>query len=128
LHPEINSILIGVDDLARSKKFYADGLGCPIESDYPQFVSFKLGNGSPTFGLYPRAALAADAGVSPEGSGFGGVTMHYLVKSSEQVDAVMDRARGAGAKIVKPAQKLQWGYSGWFSDPDGFLWKVAAGQ
>ena len=126
--PEINAILIGVKDLGRSKKFYADGLGCPIENDYPMFVSFKLGDGSPTLGLYPREALAADAGVAPDGSGFSGVTLHYIVKSTERVDEVLAQAERAGAKIVKPAQKVQWGYFGYFADPDGHLWKVAAGQ
>ena len=126
--PEINAILIGVKDLGRSKKFYAEGLGCPIENDYPMFVSFKLGNGSPTLGLYPREALAADAGVAPEGSGFSGVTLHYIVKSTERVDEVLAQAERSGAKIVKPAQKAQWGYFGYFADPDGHLWKVAAGQ
>ena len=128
MHPEITSILIGVAEMARSKKFYAEGLGCPIENDYPQFISFKLGDGSPALGLYTRVALAADAGVSPEGSGFSGVTLHHIVKSSEAVDEMMARAERAGAKIVKPAQKAGWGYFGWFSDPDGHLWKVAAGQ
>ena len=126
--PEINAILIGVKDLGRSKKFYAEGLGCPIENDYPMFVSFKLGNGSPTLGLYPREALAADAGVAPDGSGFSGVTLHYIVKATERVDEVLAQAERAGAKIVKPAQKVQWGYFGYFADPDGHLWKVAAGQ
>jgi len=126
--PEINAILIGVKDLGRSKKFYAEGLGCPIENDYPMFVSFKLGDGSPTLGLYPREALAADAGVAPEGSGFSGVTLHYIVKATERVDEVLAQAERAGARIVKPAQKAQWGYFGYFADPDGHLWKVAAGQ
>jgi uncharacterized protein len=127
MHPEINSILIGVADMARSKKFYAEGLGCPIKNDYPQFISFNLGDGSAELGLYKREALAADAGVSPDGSGFSGVTLHYIVKSSERVDEVLAQAERAGAKIVKPAQKVQWGYFGWFADPDGHLWKVAAG-
>jgi uncharacterized protein len=128
VNPEINAILIGVKDMDRSRKFYAEGLGCPIENDYPQYKSFKLGNGSPTLGLYPREALAADAGVSPEGSGFSGVTLHYIVTSSERVHEVLAQAERAGAKIVKPAQKAQWGYFGYFADPDGYLWKVAAGQ
>lgn len=127
MNPEINAILIGVKDMNRSKKFYGEGLGCPIENDYPQFVSFKLGNGSPKLGLYPREALAADAGVPPDGSGFNGVTLNYIVKSSERVDDVLGQAERAGAKIVKPAQKVQWGYFGYFADPDGYLWKVAAG-
>ena len=125
MNPQINSVLIGVKDLDRAKKFYAEGLGCPIDKDYPQFVSFKLGDRSPEFGLYTREALPADAGVAPEGSGFTGVTFHFMVASTEEVDEVMGQAKSAGGKVVKPAQASQWGgYFGYFSDPDGYLWKV----
>ena len=44
------------------------------------------------------------------------------------MDEVLAQAERAGAKIVQPAQKAQWGYFGYFADPDGHLWKVAAGQ
>ena len=123
---EITSVLVGVEDIARSKKFYGEGLGCTIENDYPQFVMFKLGDGSSTFGLYPRETLAADAGVSPEGGGFSGMTLHYVVPNFERVDEVLAQAERAGGKIVRPAQKAQWGHFGWFADPDGHLWKVAS--
>ncbi len=126
MNPGINAIVIGVEDMDRAKKFYGEGLGCPIEQDYPQFVLFKLGNGSSNLGLYPREALAAEAGVSPEGSGFSGVTWHHIVDSTARVDEVMAQAERAGAKVVKPAQKVQWGYFGYFADPDGNLWKVAS--
>jgi uncharacterized protein len=33
----------------------------------------------------------------------------------------MAQAERAGAKVVKPAQKVQWGYFGYFADPDGNL-------
>jgi len=122
----INSVVVGVKDLGRAKKFY-EGLGCTLEQDFPQFASFKLNGGSTSLGLYPREALAADAGVAAEGTGFGAVTLHNIVASAEKVDEVMALAERAGAKIVKPAQKVQWGYFGWFADPDGHLWKVAAG-
>ncbi|HYS97750.1 MAG TPA: VOC family protein [Candidatus Dormibacteraeota bacterium] len=127
MNPQITAILIGVKDLNRSKRFYGEGLGCPIDKDYPQFVSFQLGDGSSEFGLYPREALAADAGVAPEGSGFTGVTFHFIVASNKEVDDVIGQAERAGGKVVKPAQASQWGgYFGYFSDPDGYLWKVAA--
>jgi uncharacterized protein len=126
MNPQINAIVIGVGDMDRAKKFYGEGLGCPIEQDYPQFVLFKLGSGSSNLGLYPRQGLAAEAGVNPEGSGFTGVTLHYIVDSSARVDETMAQAERAGAKIVKPAAKVQWGYFGYFSDPDGYLWKVAS--
>ena len=76
--------------------------------------------------LFPREALAADANVSPQGTGFGGVTLAHNVGSKALVDAVMAEAAAAGATIVKPAQDVFWGgYNGYFADPDGFLWEIA---
>jgi len=63
---QVTAIMLAVEDLARSKKFYADGLGCTVQQDYPIFVSLKLGDGSSSIALYPREAAAQDAGVSPE--------------------------------------------------------------
>ena len=123
---QVTAIMLGVEDLARSKKFYAEGLGCAIGQDYPGFVSLHLGSGSSSLALYERGAAAADAGVSPEGSGFRGVSFHYIVDSREAVGEIMASAVAAGGAIVKEAEGAQWGgYSGYFSDPDGHLWKAA---
>jgi uncharacterized protein len=124
---QVTAIMIGVEDLARSKKFYGEGLGCTIAQDYPSFVSLDLGEGSSSLALYEREAAAQDAGVSSEGSGFRGVSFHYIVPSNEAVDEVMATAVAAGGAVVKEAAGAQWGYFGYFSDPDGYLWKVAAG-
>jgi uncharacterized protein len=124
---QVTAIMLGVEDLARSKAFYADGLGCTIEQDYPGFVRLSLGEGSSSLALYPREAAAKDAGVSSEGSGFRGVSFHHIVDSNDAVDGVMADAVKAGAEVVKPAAATNWGYFGYFSDPDGYLWKVATG-
>jgi hypothetical protein len=119
--------MIGVEDLSRSKKFYGEGLGCTINQDYPNFVSFDLGAGSSSLALYEREAAAQDAGVSAEGSGFRGVSFHSIVQSSDQVDEIIAKAVAAGGTVVREAAASQWGgYFGYFSDPDGHLWKVAA--
>jgi catechol 2,3-dioxygenase-like lactoylglutathione lyase family enzyme len=124
---QITSIMLGVEDIGRAKKFYGEGLGCTIAQDHPNFVSFSLGDGSSSLALYERAAAAQDAGVSPEGSGFTGVSFHYIVASSATVDEVMASAEAAGGSVVRPAAGSQWGgYSGYFADPDGYLWKVAS--
>jgi catechol 2,3-dioxygenase-like lactoylglutathione lyase family enzyme len=125
---QVTAIMIGVEDLARSKKFYGESLGCAIDQDYPNFVRFNLGDGSSSLALYEREAAAQDARVSSEGSGFRGVSFHFIVSSSEAVDEVMARAVAAGGGIVKEAAGTQWGYFGYFSDPDGYLWKVASGS
>jgi uncharacterized protein len=119
---QIDAVMLGVDDLARSKAFY-EALGCALDQDYPGFVSFKIGGTS--LALYGREAAAADAGVSPEGSGFRGVSFHHIVGSRDEVDEVMRAAGSAGARVVREATASPYGYDGYFGDPDGYLWKVA---
>jgi predicted enzyme related to lactoylglutathione lyase len=123
---QVTAIMLGVEDLARSKRFYGDGLGCAIDQDHPTFVSFNLGDRSSSLALYQREAAAQDAGVSSEGSGFRGVSFHYIVPSGQAVDEVMGNAVAAGGGVVKPAAASPWGYFGYFSDSDGYLWKVAS--
>ena len=123
---QVTAIMLGVQDLARSKEFYGEGLGCSIDQDYPHFVSFNLGDGSSSLALYEWEAAAQDAGVPSEGSGFRGVSFHYIVGSTEAVDEVVGKAEAAGGTVVREAAAAQWGgYFGYFSDPDGYLWKVA---
>ena len=89
-------------------------------------MSFDLGGGSSSLALYEREAAAQDAGVSSEGSGFRGVSFHFIVPTSADVDEIMAKAVAAGGAVVKEAAVAQWGYFGYFSDPDGYLWKVAS--
>jgi uncharacterized protein len=124
---QVTAIMLGVEDLARSKRFYGEGLGCAIDQDHRTFVSFDLGEGSSSLALYQREAAAKDAGVPAEGSGFRGVSFHYIVPTSQAVDEVMGKAVAAGGAVVRQAAASPWGYFGYFSDPDGHLWKVAAG-
>jgi catechol 2,3-dioxygenase-like lactoylglutathione lyase family enzyme len=95
---QVTAIMVGVQDLARSKKFYAEGLGCKIDKDYPGFVSFDLGSGSSSLVLYEWSAAAQDAGVSPEGSGFRGGSFHYIVDSIEPYSLAAPRRVHEGAE------------------------------
>ena len=122
---QLTTVMLGVKDLARSKKFY-ESLGCSLDQDHPNFVSFKLGAGSSSLALYEWEAAAQDAGVSSEGSGFRGASFHYIVSSEQLVDEVIGQAASSGGHVVKQPASAQWGgYFGYFSDPDGYLWKVA---
>jgi catechol 2,3-dioxygenase-like lactoylglutathione lyase family enzyme len=124
---QVTAIMLGVKDMDRSKRFYGEGLGCAIAQDHPGFVSFDLGEGSSSLALYPWDGAAQEAGVSPEGSGFRGASFHFIVSSRETVDEVMAKAEAAGGSVVRAAAAAQWGgYSGYFADPDGYLWKVAS--
>lgn len=124
MDPRISIVTLGVEDLERSTAFYGDGLGLPREESEGDIAFFRTAG--TWLALYPREALAEDATVSPEGSGFRGVTLAHNVASKEAVRSVLAEAQAAGATVVKEAQDVFWGgYSGYFSDPDGFLWEVA---
>ena len=128
MNPHVSVITLGVRDLNRAKRFYGEGLSWPIQQEDYNWVCFSLAGGSSALALYPWDALAEDTGVAPDGSGFRGITLSYIVRSEDRVDAVLAEAERAGGKIAKPAKRASWGgYSGYFTDPDGYLWEVASG-
>jgi len=125
MRQKLTLITLGVKDLDISIKFYRDGLGWKPSSESQDIIVF-FDLGGIGLSLYPKNLLAEDATVSPEGTGFSGITLAHNAKSIEEVDEVLKKAEQAGAKIIKKAQKAFWGgYSGYFADPDGYLWEVA---
>jgi catechol 2,3-dioxygenase-like lactoylglutathione lyase family enzyme len=126
MSPKVSTIMLGVRDLAGAKRFYAEGLGAEVEQDFPNFVALSLGAGSSALALYEWDAAAEDAGVPSEGSGFRGVSFHHITDTREEVDEVIAKAEVAGASVVRKPEAAPWGgYSGYFADLDGYLWKVA---
>ncbi|MBI2326492.1 VOC family protein [Candidatus Collierbacteria bacterium] len=126
MKPKISLITLGVTDFKKSLRFYRDGLGFTPRNfnDKEEVVFFEM-EGS-WLSLFPKNKLAADAAVSEEGSGFTGITLAHNVKSKEEVDKVFALAISVGAKPIKNPQDVFWGvYSGYFADPDGYLWEVA---
>lgn len=123
---KISLITLGVSNLEKSLKFYKDGLGFKT-------YNYKIGDDAIFFemdgswlSIFPKEKLAADATVSPNGTGFNGITFAHNVSSKEKVRQVFDLATNAGGKLIKKPQEVSWGgYSGYFADPDGYLWEVA---
>lgn len=124
MEPRLSLVTLGVADVARSRIFY-ERLGFKASSASNENVTFFEAGGV-VLGLFGRAALAQDASVSKEGSGFAGVALAHNARSEADVDAILAEAAAAGARIVKPAHRVFWGgWSGYFADPDGHLWEVA---
>ena len=131
MRPRLTLLTLGVDDLERALVFYRDGLGLPTKG----IVGTEFERGAVAFfdlqagvqlAVWPRANVAWDAKLPlgpPSPTEF---TIGHNVSSREEVDAVMEQARAAGANIVKPAGETFWGgYAGYFQDPDGHLWEIA---
>ncbi|MFP6655907.1 MAG: VOC family protein [Myxococcota bacterium] len=124
MEPRITMITLGVEDLDRAIAFYRDGLGLPLREG-PEGIAF-FETGSTWLSLYPRESLAKDAAVESAGSGFRGFSLAHNVRTRLLVDELMSEVKAAGATIVKQPQDASWGgYSGYFKDPDGFLWEIA---
>jgi uncharacterized protein len=131
MRPRIKVLTLGVSDLETALAFYRDGLGLPTQG----IVGTEFEDGAVAFfplnddlilALYPRGALAKDAKVSVGPANPAEFSIGHVVKSKEEVDAVMAQAGKAGASITDPARDRFWGgYSGYFQDPDGHLWEIA---
>lgn len=127
MEPRISIITLGVKNLDLSLKFYRDGLGFPTSGKKGDNIIF-FQTGSTYLALYPFDKLAEDIskGFAPEKPKFTGITLAHNVHSNQEVDHILELAAKIGGKIEKPAQNTSWGgYSGYFSDPDGYLWEVA---
>lgn len=119
----LSLITLGVEDLARARRFYEEGLGWTPLQALDEIVFFQLpGLGLALFG---REALEADSGRRIDGH-FSGLALALNERTREDVDRTMGRAAAWGAAITKPAAETPWGgYSGYFADPDGHTWEVA---
>jgi catechol 2,3-dioxygenase-like lactoylglutathione lyase family enzyme len=131
MKPRIKVITLAVADLERALAFYRDGLGLPTkgivgtEFEHGAVAFFHM-NDDLILALYPREFLAKDANVPVAAPSASELSLGHIVASKAEVDAVVERARAAGAHITDAPRKRFWGgYSGYFQDPDGHLWEIA---
>ena len=119
----VSLITLGVQDLARARRFY-EAIGWTTRAEPGADVVFFQAGGM-VVALWDRAQLAEDSGVQDPG-GWGGITLAYNVRSPEEVDAAIASAEAAGAAIPRHGAATFWGgYSGVFVDPEGHPWEVA---
>jgi catechol 2,3-dioxygenase-like lactoylglutathione lyase family enzyme len=130
MKPRVSVLTLGVDDLERALRFYRDGLGLRTdgivgeEFELGAVAFFELQPGL-QLALWPRTSIAHDSGLDVTGPSPTEVTIGHNVSSKAEVDAVLNQASLAGAKIVKPAQDTFFGgYAGYFLDPDRHLWEI----
>ena len=124
----LTQLTLGVGNLDKAKKFYEAVLNIPPNTSYDGVVFFELPG--TWISLYPLKKLAND--IAPEvpthRDGFSGITLAHNADSKDEVIAIIERARSAGANVVKEPQETFWGgFSGYFADLDGYYWEVAWG-
>lgn len=119
----VTLITLGVDDLARSRAFYAD-LGWEPSMEQEGVVFYRMDGMA--LGLFGRAALAEDQGRAGTELGTGAISLAQNFPDRAGVDAAFEKALAAGATPLKRPEPVFWGgYSGYFADPDGHVWELA---
>ena len=119
----VSLITLGVRDLARARAFY-EALGWTTRAAPDDDVAFFQAGGM-IVALWGRDQLAEDSEVT-DGGGWGGITLAYNTRSDEEVDAVIEEARSAGATIAREPGPAFWGgHTAIFIDPEGHPWEVA---
>ena len=123
MEQRISLVTLGVADLERARRFY-ERLGWRGQV-VEETVFFQAGG--QVLVLWGRDKLAADSGVDDDGRGtFGGFTLAHNVRSTTEVDDIVERAAAAGATVTRPpAATFYGGYAGCFRDPDGHVWEIA---
>lgn len=131
MRSRIKVITLGVTDLEKALVFYRDGLGLPtkgiIGTEFEDgAVAFFEMNDDLILALYPKVALAKDANITVSPSSPSEFSIGHIVKSRQEVDALVSQAEKAGARVTdQPRDRFWGGYSGYFQDLDGHLWEVA---
>ena len=123
--PRLSIVTLGVANVTASAAFY-EALGWErAGASMDEIVWFQTSGSA--IGLFERAELAADATVANTvASPYPGFTLAINLESTEAVDAALQTAIAAGATVAKQPTTADWGgYSGYFADPDGFLWELA---
>jgi len=122
----ISFITLAVGDLDATRRFYLEGLGWTAELDVPGEVLMIRTGEHLVLSLWAEAAFEAEVGPIRRGTGLAPITLAHNLRTEEEVDAVLELARRAGADPVEAAQRRDWGgYTGYFADPDGYRWEIA---
>ena len=122
----ISFVTLAVQDLDATRDFYVGGLGWTAAVDVPGEVLMLKTGEHLVLSLWAAPGFEAEVGPIRQGPGIVPITLSHNLATPEEVDAVLETARAAGADPVHAGEQREWGgYSGYFADPDGYRWEIA---
>ncbi len=126
MEQRLSFVTLAVADVAAARAFYVDGLGWRPELDVPGEVLMIRVADRVILSLWSREDFTAEVGEPAPAGQLAPITLAHNVSGPPEVDAVLDEAQRAGARLLEAGRTRDWGgYSGYFADPDGFRWEVA---
>ena len=99
MEQHINYITLGVGDLAISRRFYQDIFCWQETVDSNENIAFFETGSALRFALFGKEALAQDAQVLVQGSGFPCFTLAHNVGSEAEVDALFSELASKNVNI-----------------------------
>jgi Lactoylglutathione lyase and related lyases len=114
------SLILYVEDVAASTRFYADLLGAGPIAEFEGFAVFTLGS-TFTLGLQDRATIDP----APQES-VGGTELCLSDTDRETVDRLYAEWSTRGIPMVLDPTELAFGYTFVATDPDGHRLRVCA--
>lgn len=123
MEQRVSFITLAVSDLARTRAFYVDGLGWEPMFSGDDVLMLPIGERL-MLSLWSIEGFTAEIGEAPA-SGIAPLTLSHNLATPAEVDAVLAEVAGLGAPVSAGREREWGGYSGYFSDPDGFRWEVA---
>ena len=123
MQQQVSVITLGIADVARSRRFYADGFGWkPVFTN--EEISFYQMNGF-VLGLWLKDKLAEDS-QRPAGAGSAAFALAHNVGSADEVVRVIDVLVAAGGTLLRAGDAPpHGGFRGYVVDPDGHAWEIA---
>jgi catechol 2,3-dioxygenase-like lactoylglutathione lyase family enzyme len=123
MQQQVSVVTLGVGDLARSRRFYAEGFGWRPVFENAEIIFYQM-NGF-VLGTWLEAALSADMRRSGQ-SGPGRFALAHNVPGEADVQAAIDRLAAFGGRILRPADAPpHGGRRGYVADPDDHAWEIA---
>ncbi len=125
MKPRINIITLAVDNVSKALLFYRDTLGLPTEgmADGADHIAFELQNNL-SLVLYPRTEIARLVNEPLQSKSSLEFILTYITEDKAEVDAMLKKVALAGGTVLGAPHEHEWGYVGYFKDPDGHLWEI----
>ena len=123
MQQQVSVITLGIADLARSKRFYAEGFGWTPVFENEEIAFYQM-NGF-VLGTWLTSQLEDDmqrAGLARPGA----FALAHNVASEAEVQPLIHRLAAAGGKVLRPGDAPpHGGIRGYVADPDDHAWEIA---
>jgi len=123
MQQQISVITLGVSDLARSRRFYAEGFEWKPVFENSEIIFYQM-NGL-MLGTWLESALADDSRRNNLARP-GAFALAHNVLTREAVQPVIDHLERFGGRVLRKADAPpHGGFRGYIADPDDHAWEIA---